>query len=400
MRTLIFETSLDGHRPRYLREILVAILESLGSNTDREVVLCLPSSLRNTDPYQEFLQALEPRFTFFSVSEKGYRSGFLEEFGRLRKLSECLATLPSDRVIIPYGDGLIPLIGAMPRWALRMLFPQKIDWETMIFRPNWAYPSETFGDWIYQRLRRWAIGRWSGARLHLADHNAWERVERGIDRYRAQVSRIPEVLESWQAMDRSEALDYLVEQGYLRPEQAEVLARARVIGLPGEPTYRKGADRLIEAVVRHVPGEDVRLLIWGAVVGKVAKRLEARRVHWKEDSRVIVLDREVSDQAFQALFSLTDLICTPYRNHRAVSSLFLNAVIHSKPTISDQRGWLGWAIGKYGHGLGVRSEAPKKLGDCLSAYLDGEQIPLASRSVIADLRRENTAEEFKKRWMA
>ena len=85
-RINIFETDLDGHRARYLREIVRGargLAEGSGSPRGRDgnhVRLCIPGSLRHTQVYAEHLSGLEDSFEFYlNLIEKMRQEGYIKK---------------------------------------------------------------------------------------------------------------------------------------------------------------------------------------------------------------------------------------------------------------------------------------------------------------------------------
>lgn len=160
---------MDGHRPRYLREILFGLRANC---KDCDLRLCIFDADRETPGYIEFLQPLEAQFRVCPLPSRTLKGRFRSEITRLRLLHDSVVANPCDRVIIPYGDGLVPLMGALPKWLIHRIVPAATQMESMVFSPTWAYPSDHWLDGFYRKIRRWAIGRWQGVRLHFSDANA------------------------------------------------------------------------------------------------------------------------------------------------------------------------------------------------------------------------------------
>lgn len=394
-RINLFEPTVDGHRSRYLGEIIRGIRQR---HPDCLMRLCILEAQRSTSGYREFLRPLEPMVEYCPLPDIRMRGRFAEEYSRLKMLRYCLTKFPCDDVVIPYGDGLLPLMGVFPQWLLRRFVPSGIRMESMLFRPEWVYPSPRWKQWIYHRIRRWAICRWPGNRLHLADDNAFERSVDGIDNYHATVSKVPEVFDSWHLTQRAPALQWLCDQEYLPWESIAKLEKFPVISAPGDPSLRKGTVELIQAFLMNV-GLDAQLVIWGGIPGAVDQELKARGVPWREDKRIVIIEKYVTEEAFRKLFSISDLVILPYQSHLGgVSSLFLLSTIFRLKTICDQRAWLGWASKHYGHGRSIDCSNVELLSRSLQEALQGQSLPIASKQVAMELRRETMEGGFRGSW--
>jgi len=394
-RINLFEPTIDGHRARYASEILIGIRQRYPNCNLR---LCIFDSQRCTSGYQEFLTPLEHTFEYCPLPELRSDGRFAGEWVRLKLLRYALTQFPCDDLILPYGDGIVPLMGLLPKWVLRRYVPEKVRIESMLFRPEWAYPSTSLLTSCYHRIRRWAVCRWPGDRLHFSDFSAWRRSVEGIDKYTAEVSLMPEVFEPWQLSDRENALQWLTQEGYLTRNQSERLQSLEVIGAPGLPSRRKGTVELIQAfcMASEMSG---MLVIWGQIPQEVITELRLRKVQWQDDTRIIVLDRYIPEKAFRALLSITDVVALPYQSHLGgVSSLFLLAVIFRLKTLCDGRAWLGWAAEHYRHGLAIDSTDVALLSNSLKTILAGGEVPVASEQLAKELRSETMEGGFRGKW--
>jgi hypothetical protein len=396
VRINLFETSLEGHRARYLREIICGLKEQ---QPDCELRLCIFKRHRESLEYLEFLKPLEDSFRIAPLPER-LLSGFLwSDIRRLGLLRDCLRANPCDRLIIPYGDGIVPLMGGLPRWIIRRIVPSATRMQTMLFRPTWVYESQRWTKRLYHQLRRWGVCRWPGWRIHYSDYNAWDRAQRKVDRYRAtEISLVPEFFDPWDLKSKSDAIQWLLSHGYLSDLSAKRAASRPLISLPGFPEHRKGAVELIEAFVQD-KGLEGGLLLWGPVPRNVQQILKAKGIPWQEDPRILMVEKYVDSAAFEALFSAIDLVVLPYQFHLGgVSSLYLLSVIHRKSTLCDQRAWLGWATQKYQHGKAIDCSDPSNIHRELSSWISGEAIRQATPQAAEQLRSECTQERFRSIW--
>ncbi|MFZ4083838.1 MAG: hypothetical protein ACOYKN_21615 [Pirellula sp.] len=395
MRINLFETSMVGHRPRYLREITLGLK---ANRKDCELRLCIFGRDRETPGYIEFLGPLEDLFRVCPLPNRTLKGRFRSEITRLRLLHECVVANPCDRVIIPYGDGLVPMMGVLPKWLIRKIVPAATQMESMVFRTEWTYPSVRWAEHYYHRLRRWGVCRWPGRHLHLSDFNAWQRADRKLDRYSASVSLVPEVFEDWTQSGKKEALEWLKSLGFFAGLRVDLDWGLPVISSPGSPSDRKGTAELLEAfaINRELEGT---LLLWGRIPERVEQVLSRRGVSWRDDPRIVVIEKYIDEQAFRALFSITDVVVLPYQRHLGgVSSLYMLGAIHRKKTICDNRAWLGWAAEHYQHGLAIECSRPEEMQRAFVRVLSGISIPMASEKAAAALRSECMHGQFRKCW--
>jgi hypothetical protein len=398
----IFETNLDGHRARYLGELVRGALGFADGSRPSEdclgnqVRLCIPVSLRHSQAYIEHLSGLEDSIELCPLPEIKRTGRFREEWTRLKALGRCVRSHPCDRLIIAYGDGLIPLLGLLPRFLQRRYMGGTRSVEAILFRPSWVYPANSFLDHVYHQIRGWATSRWQGSKLCFLDQNACLRVEQGLDRYAAKVVFVPELLDEFTPWRREDALGWLSSHGYFSDSILERLRLGNVYSLPGVPSLRKGTVLLTDAFVRGFKDLDGTLLFWDEFPYAVERSLNERKIDWRSDPRVIICQKRVSIQAFQALFSLSDIICLPYQNDRGVSSLYLLSAIHRKKVLCDDRGWLAWASKTFGHGYAVGCTSPESIAMGLSLVHLGHSIPIACDSVRERIRTENNPTAFRR----
>jgi hypothetical protein len=105
--------------------------------------LCIFESHRKDPGYMEFLHPLEDQFRLCMLEDRNPQGRFRSEVTCLRLLSDCVRRYPCDRAIVPSGDGLVPLMGMLPSWIIRQLFPENVQFESIVFRPEWAYPTSS-----------------------------------------------------------------------------------------------------------------------------------------------------------------------------------------------------------------------------------------------------------------
>lgn len=394
MRINLFETSMDGHRPRYLREIIFGLK---AHRKDCDLRLCIFDADRQTHGYLEFLKPFEDQFRVCPLPNRTLKGRFRSEITRMRLLHDCIVANPCDRVIIPYGDGLVPMMGALPKWMIRRIVPATTQMESMLFSPTWAYPSANRIDGLYRQIRRWAIVRWPGVRLHFSDLNALGGAGGDPGDFVAQVDSVPEVLDDWQDWDRRESHRWLVEQGYVSSDTSQLLQDSYLVSSPGLPSIRKGSVVLIEAFVKHVQRPGIRLLVWGKLPIEVTEKLRRRGVDWQADPRIVFIHEHVTDLGFRVLLSMTDLVALPYQNHIGLSSVYLISAIHRKKTLCDDRGWLGWAVGEYSHGVSMRCSEPRELAKGIEVSRETE-TSIASPTIAERLRLAHTRGNFGTHW--
>lgn len=395
MRINIFETALDGHRARYVREMILGIKSH---SPDSDLRVCLMEHHRKSSAYIECIKPLEPLFRFCGLGMHRLEGTFRSEITRLRLLRSCVKNDPCDRLIVPFGDGLVPLMGMLPRLCMDQILPRGVQIESMLFRSDWVYPVAGRGIGWYQRLRRFAVCRWPGWRIHLSDHNAYRRACTKVDTYSARVSLVPEVLDSWVPKSKESSIECLVQNGILNRFQESLVRTGMVLSAPGSPSLRKGSVELIQAFTmkRDLTGT---LLIWGELPRDVQRALRKKRVDWGSDPRVIVLDRFVSGEAFCALFSLSDAIVLPYQFRLGgVSSIFLLSAVHRKKTLCDKRAWMGWASEHYRHALAIDSTSLRQLQDGFDRLQSDAEIPIAPETTSEILRAECMSGSFGLSW--
>lgn len=392
MRISLFETEFDGHRPLYLSELVTTFRDA-----GHEVQLMLPPEFRETPQYQEYLADQEEDFTYFPIRRSPFARSFFSDLVRLRVLAASLYKHETDHLVIPYGNGIILWMVVIPSWIPGLQRPRHLSWDTLLLRTHSVYRGNSFKQRLAGLLERFVLKRTSARKVHFLDQHACETIAEQIG---SRANWIPELLPPWEILGREAALQRLADQRWISQSQLERLRASVIIGSPGVITLRKGTDTLIEAFVRMRDRPEMSLLLSSPMLDEVRQRLKERQVDWMNDPRIVLVDRFLDEDSFRSLSQAIDIVCLPYRNHRAVSAVFLRSLLLQQRTIVDGRAWLGWAAERYQHGNVLDTSNPLELEQHLRASMERDRWRIATPETVSHVFAENTPERFREAWLA
>ena len=91
-------------------------------------------------------------------------------------------------------------------------------------------------------------------------------------------------------------------------------------------------------------------------------------------------------------------MCLPYRNHRAVSAVFLRSILLRQRTLLAPQAWLGWASEHYQHGDAVDASTPERLERDIRRWLDQPTWRIASDQTVSEVATTHAPEHFYEVW--
>ena len=107
----------------------------------------------------------------------------------------------------------------------------------------------------------------------------------------------------------------------------------------GMQDHRKGVDYLIGACARWQPAEPASIVLAGKLSAQIRQLVTNEYRHLVDEGRLIVLDRYLSNEEFNACFAAGDLIAAPYRPHPHPSAIVLHAATAGKMVLAANNGW-------------------------------------------------------------
>ena len=139
---------------------------------------------------------------------------------------------------------------------------------------------------------------------------------------------------------------------------------ARVIGVLGEHSYRKGTLEILRAWPKDMP-EGMTLLILGQLSESIRSEL-AKRSEEISGNRIIVHDGFLTNERFQAGFMASDVITTLYPRHHGISGITVEAAGFLIPILGSDHGANGLMIRENGLGETIDARNPRVLRSALT----------------------------------
>lgn len=140
-------------------------------------------------------------------------------------------------------------------------------------------------------------------------------------------------------------------------------ADARVIGILGEHSDRKGTLQILKAWPKDMT-RNTCLLLMGQLSESIRRELATRHEEISR-GRIVVHDDFVTNELFQAGFIASDVITTLYPKHHGISGITMEAANFRIPVLGSDHGANGLVIEENGLGETIDARNPQKLRSAL-----------------------------------
>ena len=340
----IAEPSWRGHSLVYATN-LANTISSMGC----EVTLCIPERTDENGAqiavvHESTLDGVEVR-TCLRTFPTGFGRVFSDRCESVvDSILEQHGSLTPNRLILPTADAMVSMRMNTPQAAkLREIRPCSI-----IHQPRLGYGG--YGV-------RFAVGR---------------------EIVRARMRRCGHRLMTMDPLTHRSALRSGIEMGLLHvpmpnPRRIDKAAarellgipkEARVVGVLGEHSKRKGSLEILKAWSKEVP-EGAALLLLGELSDEIRGELGARTEEISE-GRIIVHEGFLTNERFQAGFMASDVITTLYPKHHGISGITVEAASLMIPVLGSDHGANGLMIRENGLGETVDARNPRILRSALT----------------------------------
>ncbi|MFM8573635.1 MAG: glycosyltransferase [Pirellula sp.] len=362
MRAMIFEPQFLGHNLVYVRHI-VGALEQLGTR----VTLLTSRQVVDSEEFRKYLSDLKGSFEVlvsenFALSSDGTSVRVNGPQGLLSSLRAILTGLKSsnpDHFFLPFGNPLAHALG-LPNPVSKYLRENRVEAEIVLLFGKYAYQHH---DWVSRAkqelaLRLLAHGPWT--RIHHIVPHAIEVMQSHGSRIRNIAHLLPDPIDPPPTMTQSEARAMLG----LNPA-------GKYVSLVGLIDERKGVGDLLRAakLLGGRLGPETSVLLAGKH-SEVARNLLASE--FKElviSSRIVSIDRHLSQDELWAACIASDLITTPYPEHRYSASIVLRAAAVGVPVLANAIGWMEDVTHRYSLGWTCRTRDPREFALKMSEIL-------------------------------
>lgn len=352
-RVIVFESSLEGHRVRYIEHIV----EAWRGHRD-DLVVVLRDDARESREFQELLARHEPRVRFhFTIPAHGSR-GWRSALQRLTALVAALRKIGPGDVIVPTADGLAQAMVLLHAWAWCGAVRES-RLQVIMLRLHFGYKVRSVKDALAQMASGAALVCSPIARIWSIDCFSIQALRRvGPFFANERLRYLPDPIEAHRLCDPSEAKRLL-----------NLPAKARVISCIGMLDERKGVWELVTAFKR-VAGKDAVLLLAGLARGPLAQTLPAI----VDDPAIVWFNRYFDESDMARYLSATDIMAVLYREHLGPSSMVLYAAQVGCQVIASEEGWIGRIVNERQLGWTCRVDDGPSIEAALAAALAAENV--------------------------
>ena len=316
MKVLIFDPDHRGHHLQFVR-----ILADALSNSGFDVVAGIGKPARESAEGKVHLADINPRITLDDSLESPPLDGILKNAKfRLAQFNHTLANHRVDHAFIPYGDGLIQLMGM----KMSGRFYKDLPIEALIFHGG---RKETWKGRAVDQVHNYLFRRSPCKRIHFLSPFAYDSAIHSGMKEKFRV--MPEPVEAFPTRDSVAARQKL-----------GIDAKGKILGCMGMITAQKNVDRLIDAFLACKTSPDNRLLLVGRQDTVVMAKLDSLNPNQRD--RIIELNRYVENETFLNAIVASDVVSIPYKNRGASSGILVRAIQVGKTVITDEGGLLGW----------------------------------------------------------
>jgi glycosyltransferase involved in cell wall biosynthesis len=326
MKVVIFEPDHGGHRLSGVRVLADALLEV----TD-DVTLVTSEDAQLSPEFEVQIKPLLPGVKVIPVpfSLKGTMIQFARR--RIATLLDVLHAHRFDHLYVPYADGVAQLLGMRRFNPLARQFPKGLVAEGLMMRGVFGYPG-------VPAVKRWMSLRSMQAspfeRLHLIDPIPYKFIQKNRPAALSKVSLLADPIECRPGIDRR-----LARRNLGIPEDG------RIVGCIGFINTRKGSEILIRAFLDAKLARDDRLLLAGKFTQPVRDFLSPL-----DQSRIIRIDRYLSEPELEWATSAVDLMATPYPGFVGSASLCIRAAVAGRMCLGADTGWMQYVLPTFGLG--------------------------------------------------
>lgn len=335
MRVIVFEPDHTGHHLHYLR-LLIPAIQTLRERVDLQLVLAhraceqVEFATHLSDLGQ--LKIVEAPFPYTTGIRRAAES-------KVKGLTWAVREVQPDHVILPYGDGLVQMLGAR-RLTGRNPLPRGAEAEALMMRGTFAYAAQSR---LRSRLRRFvwmtSVGAAPLCRVHMLDPLPFDMVRARGGHLARRVALMADPIEKPEPMTRAEGRSRL-----------GIPTEGRYVGIVGVLNESKGIDRFLAAFRAARLSASDRMLLVGPVADTVRKLLEGPFEALIRAGRIRVIDGYASRARIEAAIAACDVVCTPYPAHIGSATFVIRAAAAGRPVLGSTFGWIGRTVQRFDMG--------------------------------------------------
>lgn len=382
MRVLIIEPDLTGHHAPYLRHMLRATAEL---NQDAVVLACAGAS-------QSKQFALHLHDVAASVT---WDESMAPVCGSLRHTARMFAELlqavdryHADQVWVPYADFVTAYLGARALIGCKAKWPANVEIEGLFFRAMFAYPAPQWRKHFRRTLSRLFLRTANWDILHLLDPLPFDMMRKQYAAQSNHLRLMPDPVENVSQVNKDDARARL-----------GIPTSGRYLGCMGVLYNRPGIGLLLQAFRRAKLGAEDRLLLAGPMNDAVRNMVDSEYRDLIESDRIVTIDRHMNLDEVMLAVMASDVVSVPIPFRMGSSSFTIRAAAAGRPVLTDDFGWMGWAVRRFDLGWCVDIWNVSAFADALQVAVENADkkttSPAAERFV-----RYHSAENFKAHWTA
>lgn len=244
---------------------------------------------------------------------------------RFKQLESVVKNHPVDHLYLPYGDGLVQLMGTSFK---RKIF-RDTPTEALIFHGG---RTGSFKGTIKDLINNQLIRRSPCVRLHFLSPIAYDSLGKSKTSTRFRV--MPEPVEDFPTKDLLTARKSL-----------GLKCQGKILSCLGMITAQKNVGALIDAFLAANTATENKLLLVGRQDKSVSMKLDS--LSKPNRKHIIELNEYVSNSTFLNAIVASDVVAIPYKNRSASSGILVRAINAGKQIITDSEGFLGWLTERF-----------------------------------------------------
>ena len=372
MNVLIFDPDHRGHHLQY-----VGILANALANAGMKVTAAVGEKALSSTEGQTHLEEIDRNVELdTSLKFPPLESVLGNAKFRLSQLESLVKNHAADHLYLPYGDGLVQLMG--------MGFKRKIfrdtPTEALIFHGGRL---GSFKGAMKDRFHNQLIRRAPCVRLHFLSPIAYDSL--GKLKKSSKFRVMPEPVEDFPTNDLITARKSL-----------GLGNQGKILSCLGMITSQKNVEALIDAFLAATTPIENKLLLVGRQDESVSMKLNS--LSESKRKRIIELNEYVSNTTFLNAIMASDVVAIPYKNRAASSGILVRAINAGKQIITDREGFLGWLTERFQLGESCDVGNQVSFADAITKSFEDE-YRLAKNPAREKLIEFHTLDNFGRSWV-
>ena len=373
MKVLVFDRAMRvvGHRLPYAALVADSLSE------EHDVILAIPDRLRDKSEATAYLKS-HFRTDYFVTKDR--KSGIGIAFETRRNLIRLIKKHNPDVIAIPTGDGLVQICGFLNIFGISSFSRKPIH--ICIMRGLQILPEKPVKQWL-SRFTWWGLKKGPWKSLLLIDPREWNRLKPAEKK---RIGLCPDPVPITLPVSKIDARHKL-----------NLPLDGKLIVAAGEQSKRKGSDLLIQSFVSGNFDESTYLVLMGKLTDASKRLIEQHKTDEKDQSKIIVHDRFLSENEFQNAILASDIVAAPYRSVNRPSGIVLRCMRWQRLLVLNNKGWLRWINDHYDVGISGNAENAIEYGEALLKGLEASEKYKLSHQARAFVEF-NSEEKFRQLW--